>query len=593
MGESPSLRTRLQVLLALFAVVFVSLVLFQYFLARHFFFQSLENELKGDVAYLSDRIVQNPELLDSPRADSLCKALSVYKKFRFTLVDGQGHVIGDSHVPREGLATMENHLHRPEFAMAAERGWGQDHRRSATVGMKMIYVAHRLPDGHFLRVAAGPASLAGFQRIAILITFLFLLVFLAVTAWVVYWVGSRISRPLLLLQAHQSDISRPLRWDAPFREAEVLNQAFDTYVGEIRRLLSDLAKEHQRLIEVLNLLEEGVLLLGPTGELRTLNTSAVRLLSRTLNGNGPVATQSWIGQYLSDLSPVPELAAFVGAVARGERPPVLLIDKSEGFPRDLLCHLRALSGEGGELLLTLVDVSEFRQLDRMKSEFVANASHELKTPLASIRGYAEALIDGAIEVEKARKPFVQKILHNSLRLESLIGDLLSLSRLESEKSPRNSEPLPLRRYLNQAAALHRGGLDSAGIRFENHIPEDVTLFVEPRDLELIVNNLVSNAIKYNRPGGKVKALWETTDKGGRLIIKDTGVGIPHEMLPRIFERFYRADASRARQEGTGLGLAIVKHAAQRYQFAVKAESIPGDGSRFIIEVPAKSLRNAF
>lgn len=596
----PSIRARLQVLLGLFALAFLSLAYVQYGMARKLFITMLERDLHGDVAMLSERLEDERVLLAPARIDSLCKAISPRKGFRITVTDSNGRVIGDSHVPADKLTEVENHRHRPEFIGASRAGWGTHLRSSATVQQEMVYVAHRLASGHYLRIAAGSPALEGFRRIALTSAGLYLGLFLLGALFVTLWVWRRISLPLLQLQRAQHETEKPLRWDAPFREAEVLNQAFDAYVGDIKRLHGSVAKEHDRLIEVLNLLEEGVLLLSPTGEVHTLNPAAVKLLSA---GESPgkypppsdaaaSSTASWVGRNLAELAAIPDLAVFLHDVSRGERPPVLLIDKSEACPRDLLCHLRSLHGDGGEWLLTLVDVSEFRQLDRVKSEFVANASHELKTPLASIRGYAEALIDGAMNDTKAREPFIRKILHNALRLESLIGDLLSLSRLEADKGPRNVEALPLRRYFNQAAGLYRVGLESAGIRFENHIPEEVEVLAEPRDLELIVNNLFGNAVKYNKPGGKVKVGWESLPHGGRLTVKDSGVGIPAAMLPRIFERFYRADASRARQEGTGLGLAIVKHACQRYQFTVKAESEMGEGSRFIVDIPSKSLKGA-
>src|SRR5690606_38053187 len=234
-----------------------------------------------------------------------------------------------------------------------------------------------------------------------------------------------------------------------------------------------------------------------------------------------------------------------------------------------------------EYLLTLINVPEFRHLDRSKSEFVANAAHELKTPLSSIKGQTEALMEGAIEDPKMRAPFVRKIHDNALRLERLVQDLLSLSRLEANPVPRETEPLPLRVYVNSAAALHREALEAAGVRLENRVSDGIRLLMEPRDLELMINNLVGNAVRYNRPGGKIK-LWTEAEGELRLIVKDTGIGIPGEMLPRIFERFYRADASRASKEGTGLGLAIVKHAAQKYGMSVSAESELGEGSRFIV-----------
>jgi two-component system, OmpR family, phosphate regulon sensor histidine kinase PhoR len=592
MPDRPSLRTQLQGLLAGFALAFLCMVVGQYFFARKIFMQVLERDLRGDVTMVADRIESYPQLLDLSHVDSLCKSISKRKGFRVTIAKADGTVIGDSHVPHDKVGEMENHLHRPEFQAAAASGWGMNVRSSATIHEQMIYVARRLHDGHFVRISAGSTALRGFRNLTLVSGGLYLLLFLIGALIVSLWVWRRISLPILRLQNIPTQPGKPLRWDAHFREAEVLNKAFENYVADIHRLHSVVAQEHTRLREVLHLLEEGVLLLSPSGEVKTLNAAAVKLLGASSTGqpgNEIQTPDNWRGLTVKAMSKIPEVRDFLEGVMRGERPPVLLIDKSETSPRDLLCHLRSLPGGQGEWLLTLVDVSEFRQLDRIKSEFVANASHELKTPLASIRGYAESLIDGAVDNPKARLPFIRKILHNALRLEGLIGDLLSLSRLESDKGPRNPESLPLRRYLNQTAVLFRASLESSGVRFENHVPEEVQVVADPRDLELIVNNLVGNAIKYNKPGGKVKVTWEKTSDGGRLSVKDSGIGIPQEMLPRIFERFYRADASRARQEGTGLGLAIVKHACQRNQFQVKAESVLGEGSRFLVDFPERVL----
>jgi signal transduction histidine kinase len=297
-----------------------------------------------------------------------------------------------------------------------------------------------------------------------------------------------------------------------------------------------------------------------------------------------------VGRPLRDLRPGSPLVPWAEAAQSPDRTPLMHVDKAPDVPFDLLCHLAPL-GAGPEYLLTLLDVTEFRNLDRIKSEFVANASHELKTPLSSIKGYAEALLEGALNNDKVREPFVGKIHANALRLERLVQDLLSLSHLEANPAPRETEPLPLRGYVNAAVNLHRHAMEGAGVRLENHVGEDVRLIMEPRDLELILNNLVGNAVKYNKPGGKVK-VWTESAGSLKLSVKDTGIGIPREMLPRIFERFYRAGASRASKEGTGLGLAIVKHAANKYGMTVSAESEIGEGSRFIIEIPAALVEQA-
>jgi two-component system phosphate regulon sensor histidine kinase PhoR len=188
---------------------------------------------------------------------------------------------------------------------------------------------------------------------------------------------------------------------------------------------------------------------------------------------------------------------------------------------------------------------------------------------------------------KTCEPFVRKIHDNAQRLQRLVQDLLSLSQLESQPRPRHVESLPVRTYMHTASLLVRGEMEKHGIRFENHFPPGLHFRMEPKDLELICNNLVGNAVRYNTPGGKVKAVWDAD--GRRLAIKDTGIGIPEDILPRIFERFYRADGARVRKDGTGLGLAIVKHAAQRYGMAVRVKSRVGEGSEFAVEVPEELI----
>jgi two-component system, OmpR family, phosphate regulon sensor histidine kinase PhoR len=408
---------------------------------------------------------------------------------------------------------------------------------------------------------------------------LFLALFLAACFAVTWWISRTISSPLLHLA---DDGAGTLRWKAEFREAEVLNRAFEGYVEEIRKLAGEVSRERDKLMGVLNQLEEGLVILAADGTVEAANPASLRLL-----GMGPVpdAAGAAKGRRLADLVRMPALVQWAARAADPDRTPVLHVDRGEDVPFDLLCRLSPLqAGGAGQYVLTLLDITEFRHLDRVKSEFVANASHELKTPLSSIKGYAETLMEGALENPKVRGPFLEKIHGNALRLERLVQDLLALSQLEANPEPKDAEALPLRSYVNAAANLHRHGIDSAGLRFENHVPEDVRLRMEPRDLELILNNLVGNAVRYNKPAGKIKVGLER-EAGHVLYVKDTGIGIPAHMLPRIFERFYRADASRARKDGTGLGLAIVKHAALKYGMNVRAESVPDGGSRFLVEIP--------
>jgi two-component system, OmpR family, phosphate regulon sensor histidine kinase PhoR len=591
----PSLRTHLIGMLGVFVAIFLGLTTYLYFNSRTLFTDALQLELRGDLNWMSATLQNDPSILSNPaRADSICKAIAKYKGFRVTLIDASGQVLADSHVPLQGTASMENHLARPEVKMALEKGWGHAWRYSSTIDGNMLYLAHKDPNQtYYLRMAAGPITLNSFQMASLRVFLLFLLLFVGASLIITWWISRKISAPLLTLQdigenglAGPLNLEKPPRWEAEFLEAEVLNQAFQSYVDQIRKLGGEVESQRDKLISVLNQLQEGILILSAEGKVLAVNPAAFRFLG---TGTAFHRASDWLGQALSTLLPRSPLIAWLASAHSAERTPFMHLNKGPDLPFDLVCHLAPLgtgveTSSAREYLLTLMDVSEFRHLDRIKSEFVANASHELKTPLSSIKGYAETLIEGAINDAIVRGPFVGKIHSNALRLERLVQDLLSLSHLEANATPKESEPLPLRGYANAAANLHRQELESLGIRFENHIPEQAHILMEARDLELILNNLVGNAIKYNKPGGKIK-LWLDQGENIKLSIKDTGIGIPTEMIPRIFERFYRAGSSRASKEGTGLGLAIVKHACHKYGISVIVESTIGEGSRFEVNIP--------
>lgn len=607
----PSLLSRLYLLLAALGLGFLLLAAYLHYTTESIFRRELAKELTGDVEFLADLARLDPGILHGARADSMARAVSRYKGYRITVIAADGRVLGDSHVPRDHLDTVENHMHRAEVEQArgdtgtTGRGLGYAYRTSPTVSHMMLYIAKSLgPDAPMIRIAAGPATLDDFRAASRRAAALALLLFVLAAAAIALWVSRRISRPLLRLRGEAHDASKPLRWEAPFREAEILNAAFGDYADAVQKLTSELRVERDRLLELLDRLEEGVVLLDRRGRIRAVNAAALELLPLR------AAARAQGASVLRGL-PFPDavrhegLVRWMADVRAGDaggatREGVYQVDKNEAdpegpaggnaSPRDLLCHARVVRPEGAEeeeILLTLVDVTSFRNLDRAKTDFVANASHELKTPLSSILGYAETLLDGALEDDRARGPFLQKIHANARRLQGLVQDLLNLSQLESADAAPRAEPLFVRDFVQAAWNNHRAAAEAKGLRFENRVPEGLRWRLEPRDLDLIVGNLVGNAVRYNAPAGKVRVEWDHSSR--TLGVRDTGAGVPAEALPHIFERFYRGGGARASNEGTGLGLAIVKHAAQRYGIAVAAESVLGEGSRFILEVPPEII----
>jgi two-component system phosphate regulon sensor histidine kinase PhoR len=238
-----------------------------------------------------------------------------------------------------------------------------------------------------------------------------------------------------------------------------------------------------------------------------------------------------------------------------------------------------------DVLLTLRDVTEEQRLAQVKSDFVSNASHELRTPLTNIRGYLEAIQDAVREGTPPSPSFVAVAHANALRMERLIDDLLELSRAESTRVPMEREEVLLQIFLSRVAEFYRLAAERAGKTLEVAAGEG-TLRADLRKLTLAVSNLVDNAIKYGKEGGRVTLSGKIEPSGCTMEVRDDGPGIPPENIPRIFERFYRVDKGRSRElGGTGLGLSIVKHIVESHEGTLQVESRLGVGTRFVIRIP--------
>jgi two-component system phosphate regulon sensor histidine kinase PhoR len=286
----------------------------------------------------------------------------------------------------------------------------------------------------------------------------------------------------------------------------------------------------------------------------------------------------------------PEVLAFVDSWRKRENPaPREAFIPSRTGDRTVRLTgttVRYDASPGTDLLLTLRDITEEKRLARVKSDFVSNASHELRTPLTNIRGYLEAMEDALKEGAPIDPSFLSIACANALRMDRLIEDLLELSRAESGQSPLEIEEILLSAFLDRVAALHRQAAEHAGKTMVVH-GEHVTLRADVRKLTLAVSNLLDNAIKYGKEGGRI-TLAGRADEGACLLeVADDGPGIPSEHLPRIFERFYRVDQGRSRDlGGTGLGLSIAKHIVESHRGTIRVESRLGVGTRFLIRIPA-------
>lgn len=237
-------------------------------------------------------------------------------------------------------------------------------------------------------------------------------------------------------------------------------------------------------------------------------------------------------------------------------------------------------------LLVIHDVTEIRKLEKMRSDFVANVSHELKTPLTSIKGFVETLLEGALEDKENSRHFLQIIQEHASRLDSLVNDLLDLSGLESKEIALDKKEVNIKRLADDILAGFRSQLKKKSVAAENNLAPDLAVRVDKEKIGQVLTNLIDNAIKFNRQNGSIKIYQDNLGDKIKVIVEDSGIGIPPKDIPRIFERFYRVDKARSRElGGTGLGLSIVKHIVELHGGMVGVESTEGLGSKFSLLLP--------
>jgi two-component system phosphate regulon sensor histidine kinase PhoR len=355
---------------------------------------------------------------------------------------------------------------------------------------------------------------------------------------------------------------------------------------ELRGLVSNLRFESARREAILAGMAEGVLAVDP--DLRV--TFCNRALLRAIGFRG----EHYEGVGLLELVRDPALYESIRSVRSGGESGQLRFVLSADTPRTFEVQATPLAMPSGRGVIAIFhDITGLERLEQVRTDFVANVSHELRTPLTGIIGYADTLLEGALDDSENRRRFVEIIRANAVRLGSIAADLLVLSELESRVDPQEPEEVPVRAVLEAVLLTVEAEARERDVRLERDEMQDLHVAGSRLRLEQALLNLVANAIKFNRPGGEVRVSVTQRDDGrAAIVVADTGVGIPSQHLPRIFERFYRVDSARSRQVGgTGLGLSIVKHVVERMSGTVTVESQLGKGSTFTILLPAATLRD--
>ena len=355
-----------------------------------------------------------------------------------------------------------------------------------------------------------------------------------------------------------------------------LAAALNRLSGRVEEQLATLEAERDHLQRILSSMQEGVLVTDQRRRARLTNPSFRRLFR---------LPDAATGRLPPEISRYPQLAQVIEEVFAGDASPEHTLETADG--RIIALSGSSLSGSGGAVVVAR-DITEEQRLGQMRRDFVANVSHELKTPLSAIRGYAETLRDHALEDRPAAERFLDRILAQCQSLQALLEDLLTLSRLEGLEFAPDPEPVDLVQLTRDTVEVVAGAARERGVELVLDTPPVPPLRRGSyNDLERLLLNLLQNAIKYNQPGGRVTLRLRPAGDDVVIEVEDTGIGIPLEAQPRIFERFYRVDKGRSRGEGgTGLGLSIVKHVAQAHGGSVDLTSILGQGSTFRVRLPS-------
>ncbi len=499
-------------------------------------------------------------------ADALANRLGKATGHRITLVDSSGRVIGDSEFDRPELDQLENHATRPEIMAARVSGVGSSQRHSASAGNEEIYVAVRAPVG-YARVSLATTSLNAIVSAARRDVALAGLAALLV-AIVLSWVFARsVSQPVVELSAvaralAAGDFSRRPARAAP-GEVGDLAVAVGRLAEQLSARVDALRAEETLVRELAESLNEGMLALDAHQQVVRLNETARALLG--LRAPLPFGAEM-----------LPRDRSFRDAMAAalaGET-----VRDVEVTIAGRILNITARGLDHGGAVLALLDLTRLRRLETVRRDFVANVSHELKTPLTVVRGFAETLADDDPPAE-TRKQFAQSIATHTRRMQRLVDDLLDLSRIESGGWVPDPQPVDIAAAMADDVSAARATADGKGIQLDVSLDEAAReIFADPVALRQVVNNLVENALRHTTAGSVT--LRAVRDRDGVTVsVRDTGCGITTEHLPRIFERFYRVDPARSREQGgTGLGLSIVKHLVDAHGGRVRAESVPGTGT---------------
>ncbi|MDD5194675.1 MAG: ATP-binding protein [Candidatus Omnitrophica bacterium] len=579
----------------IFSYIFVILISFGFI--AFFLDKNLEENSLHDIeaslinqAYLVENqiITENLKKEDVKHLGPLITTLSEKIKCRITVINNLGKVLADSEKPRNEILQMENHLYRPEVRMALTNKVGIDTRYSSTLKIDMLYVALPIRENKeiigVVRLALPLRSVEKTLseiRKAVLSGLIFALALAFVLGSVI---ATQTIRPInrmisISRKFSEGDFSRRILQSSKDEIGE-LAITLNTMAQGLEDKVKEIKAQNQKLSAIFNSMIEGIIVVDESSRIISVNPTIEKIFSVSRKEvEGKVFLEAIRN---NDTYEIINSVLANGESLSAEISLILPVHKTFEINVTPIFDNNTVSG----CLIVIHDITEIRRLETVRSDFVANVSHELKTPLTSIKGFVETLLEGALDDKENNRNFLKIIQNHAERLDNLVNDLLSLSHLESKEIMLKKIKFNIRQLVEEVISGFSSQLKKKDIEIKNELSDDISLMADRNRLEQVITNLIDNAIKFNKEKGFIRIYGEKINDKLKITIEDLGSGIPEKDIPRIFERFYRVDKARSRElGGTGLGLSIVKHIVELHGGSVGVESTEGFGSKFWFSLP--------
>ncbi|MFQ6609181.1 MAG: ATP-binding protein [Fidelibacterota bacterium] len=573
-------------IVAIFALTLISVRA-----TNNFYFNEKKKELKSRAILVSE-IITESQLKQSDELASLCNRLGDLTNTRITIIAKDGAVLGDSD---ENPSIMENHLTRPEVEAAIKTGIGTTERYSHTLGQEMLYLAIPVKIGSteiFIRssfpVTALETTISRIRnRVIFWGTIIIVLVAIASLG-----VSHKITHPLKKMQEGAErfaagEFSNRLEVHET-DEIGGLANSLNVMASQLDTRIKTIVDQKNEREAVLASMIEGVLAVDSNERIIILNKTAIKLFK--INQTDP------LGKPIHEVIRSTELVQFIQQVLSSNtliEKEIVFFDITEKYLKIHGTPLKSTEMNRIGALIVFDDITHLKRLENVRREFVANVSHELKTPITSIRGASETLMNLTDSAVLDTQTFVDIITRQSIRLETIINDLLELSRIERFEENHNisMENQPLKPVILQAIGDCQTSAENKNIRLCLDVDDGISATINAGLIQQALNNLIENAISYSHYGSEVNMVLNRSNDQVHLSVEDRGCGIEGSHIPRIFERFYRVDHSRSRNAGgTGLGLSIVKHIVQVHNGSVSVKSEIGKGSTFTITLGQQTCK---